>query len=462
MADIRRRQRCSGEEGGRAAMSFHLSPPSSFSSPEHVVSSRSSAALSSGCHVTDSPCSICLDSDSAYSLDSSWRDLIVSFRVPKVLPSALRYVPPVMNSGKSVRSFSCVRALAKRANLNWLRSHTPFVLACILIFLSQNSVSCLHLRHDASVFTAFVTHGPRLGRVTRTLATSPMRRRHGVCSSLQVRSALDMYRPAELILKEVKNVDGVDINIKLEGLGGNRRRISGGLFIEAPPRAIWDVLTNYNNLHEYIPNIAESGESVLSCATAQRQGPDRTGWSHIPDAEDNDEDRLGGHGGAVPAAQVLQGGVSGVHRVRGDLLHHELQGWEVRAGTAGAAMQGEVLSRAYLEYSVEALPLPILPIQLVQGKIKKEVPPMLAAVRTNANKYHSLRCRTLGPNWMDDVPVPTSTSYRKRLSSTNSIADDRPSYTAPGIESTKLYTIERAPSLPFTSLASGLLQAAHI
>ena len=69
-----------------------------------------------------------------------------------------------------------------------------------------------------------------------------------------------MYRPAELILKEVKNVDGVDINIKLEGLGGSRRRISGGLFIEAPPRAIWDVLTNYNNLHEYIPNIAESGE----------------------------------------------------------------------------------------------------------------------------------------------------------------------------------------------------------
>ena len=36
-------------------------------------------------------------------------------------------------------------------------------------------------------------------------------------------------------------------------------------------------------------------------------------------------------------------------------------------------LAGEAISRAYLEYSVEALPLPILPIQLVQGKIKKEV-----------------------------------------------------------------------------------------
>jgi len=42
-------------------------------------------------------------------------------------------------------------------------------------------------------------------------------------------------RPSSLILKEVKNYEGVNVDIKLEGLGGNRRRISGGLYIEAPP-----------------------------------------------------------------------------------------------------------------------------------------------------------------------------------------------------------------------------------
>ena len=40
-------------------------------------------------------------------------------------------------------------------------------------------------------------------------------------------AALSTGRKAELILKEVKSVDGVDVNIKLENLGGSRRRISG-------------------------------------------------------------------------------------------------------------------------------------------------------------------------------------------------------------------------------------------
>jgi hypothetical protein len=68
--------------------------------------------------------------------------------------------------------------------------------------------------------------------------------------------------------------------------------------------------------------------------------------------------------------------------------------------------QIEGAETSYLEYSVEALPLPILPILLVQGKIKQEVPPMLAAVRTNANKYHQLRTQTHGPYWMEDLPTP--------------------------------------------------------
>eukprot|EP00961_Rhodomonas_salina_P067768 909907-Rhodomonas_salina.2 len=42
---------------------------------------------------------------------------------------------------------------------------------------------------------------------------------------------------------------------------------------------------------------------------------------------------------------------------------------------------------------------------------------MLAAVRTNANKYHALRCSTLGENWMEDVPIPVSTAYKRRIGS---------------------------------------------
>ncbi len=65
-----------------------------------------------------------------------------------------------------------------------------------------------------------------------------------------------------LLIEEVKSVDGVEVFIRLEALEGNRRRISGGLLIDAPPRAVWEVLTNYSALSEYIPNIAESGARV--------------------------------------------------------------------------------------------------------------------------------------------------------------------------------------------------------
>jgi hypothetical protein len=45
--------------------------------------------------------------------------------------------------------------------------------------------------------------------------------------------AVSTDRKAELILREVKHVDGVDVNIKLENLGGSRRRISGELSAKA-------------------------------------------------------------------------------------------------------------------------------------------------------------------------------------------------------------------------------------
>jgi hypothetical protein len=60
------------------------------------------------------------------------------------------------------------------------------------------------------------------------------------------------------------------------------------------------------------------------------------------------------------------------------------------------------------------LPHPLLPVGLVQSKIRAEVPPMLAAVRTNANSYHALRVSTLGEGWMEEVPPPVSNVYRKR------------------------------------------------
>jgi len=248
-------------------------------------------------------------------------------------------------------------------------------------------------------------------------------------------------RQSELILQEVKTVDGVDVNIKLENLGGSRRRISGGLLIEAPPRAIWDVLTNYNSLHEYIPNIAASG-AVL---------------------QPNGRVRIEQVGVISPTLRITTKIVlEVVEEPFQKLTFSKVESREFLE-FEGTYSITRVNGGSYLEYSVEALPLPILPIVLVQSKIKQEVPPMLAAVRTNANKYNALRIKTLGPDWMEDLPVPVSESYRKKLDgSPNAVSDDRPRYSAPGLEDrgTTLYTLDNnPPSLPFTSLAAVLLQA---
>ncbi len=113
-----------------------------------------------------------------------------------------------------------------------------------------------------------------------------------------------------LLIEEVKSIDGIDVFIRLEGLGGSRRRISGGLLIEAPPRAVWDVLTNYSALSEYIPNIAESGSRVqpdgririeqVRRAPAPRPLPDslpcRSPCAHSPRAAAGESARARGTG----------------------------------------------------------------------------------------------------------------------------------------------------------------------
>ena len=161
---------------------------------------------------------------------------------------------------------------------------------------------------------------------------------------------------------------------------------SGGLAIEAPPRAIWDVLTDYNSLNEYIPNIAASG-AVL---------------------QPNGRVRIEQVGVISPTLRITTRIVlEVVEEPYRKLTFSKVESREfVEFEGTYSITQMDGADTSYLEYSVEALPLPILPIQLVQGKIKQEVPPMLAAVRTNANKYHQLRTQTHGPYWMEDLPVP--------------------------------------------------------
>ncbi|GJD07158.1 hypothetical protein Gasu2_15350 [Galdieria sulphuraria] len=63
----------------------------------------------------------------------------------------------------------------------------------------------------------------------------------------------------EKLIREVTEViSGIDIKVRLTSLGGRKRRISGGLDIEAPVKRVWDIMTDYEKLPDILPNIVES------------------------------------------------------------------------------------------------------------------------------------------------------------------------------------------------------------
>ena len=161
---------------------------------------------------------------------------------------------------------------------------------------------------------------------------------------------------------------------------------------QAPARAIWDVLTNYNSLHEYIPNIAASG-AVL---------------------QPNGRIRIEQVGVISPALRITTRIVLEVTEEPYErLIFSKVESREFVDFEGTYSISRALDGRSYLEYSVDALPLPILPVQLVQAKIRQEVPPMLAAVRLNANKYHALRVRPAPPR-PARLPAPAS---RRNLAS---------------------------------------------
>jgi len=167
----------------------------------------------------------------------------------------------------------------------------------------------------------------------------------------------------ELILDEIKTTDGVDVAMKLESLGGSKRRISGGILIEAPVRAVWDVLTDYNRLQEYIPNIADS--------RTIRQPNGRLYLEQVGVVSK----RIG-----LTSRILLD--VEEFPYSKLTFTRVESREFLEFMGTYTLTQRED--GNTYLYYSLEALPLPVLPIFIVQSRIRSSVPPMLLSVRSKA------------------------------------------------------------------------------
>ncbi len=155
-----------------------------------------------------------------------------------------------------------------------------------------------------------------------------------------------------------------EVALRVENLGGRRRRVSGGVDIAKSAQRVWDVLTRYECNELYMPNITKSEvERSLSGDIFLEQI------------------------GVISNKLGLKTRV--VMRVKEDfgnfcITFSKVEGRDFSEFEGGYQLRVIAPEKVRLEYEITAIPMPLFPVSLVERKIAKEVPGMLASVRQEA------------------------------------------------------------------------------
>jgi len=154
------------------------------------------------------------------------------------------------------------------------------------------------------------------------------------------------------------------IEYLMETIHLTKRRVSGSISIDAPARVVWDLCTAYEQQPDMIP-------SILS-HTVSREGDGRVFIDQLSLLSSKMNLRTEMRLEAIEevARQQLV-----LRRVSG----HGFMEFEARY-----ALSPGPGGKTTLRYSVELVPCPLFPLPLVERKIRKEVPKMLAAVNDRA------------------------------------------------------------------------------
>jgi len=160
--------------------------------------------------------------------------------------------------------------------------------------------------------------------------------------------------------QEVMMEGGSRITFAMENLHLTKRRVSGSVVVDAPAEAVWATVTDYERHPDFIPSIVShavsrdaNGEVTLEQVSLLSRKLNLRTQMRLRAVEDPKKlslllMRVSGHG-----FLEFEGRYSLVPRADG---------------------------KTALSYSVELVPCPIFPLPLVERKIRKEVPKMLAAV----------------------------------------------------------------------------------
>merc|ERR1719488_126232 len=143
------------------------------------------------------------------------------------------------------------------------------------------------------------------------------------------------------------------VDYQMERIHLTKRRVSGGILVEAPPEAIWECLTEYEKLPEIVPNILSNEVT------------------RYPDGRVSIE-RM-----QLETEMTLD---AQTDKARWELVLRRSAGHGFLEFEGVYTLQPRADGSTYLRYQVELVPCPIFPLPIVEDKIRREVPRMLVSV----------------------------------------------------------------------------------
>lgn len=171
-------------------------------------------------------------------------------------------------------------------------------------------------------------------------------------------------RPCATLLQDRQvTVGDALVALRVESMGGRRRRVSGGVDVAQPAQRVWRVLTSYDRNADYIPNIISS--------TVER-GPEGIFLEQVGIISNKLRLRT------TMLMSVKE------HRDELRISFTRLKARDFSSFEGVYKILDHGADACRLEYEVTAVPIPIYPVSLVERKITKEVPGMLAAIRKEA------------------------------------------------------------------------------
>lgn len=230
------------------------------------------------------------------------------------------------------------------------------VVSPALAFQAAAAVSTTRLRHTLPLSPRRPprpARRPRLAyRVVPTRLTAPAPANVLVDKEVLVPSTIpeDRHHP-------------VKVALRAEGFPARRRRVVGGVDIPVSKERVWAVLTAYARMEEYIPNI-------ISSTVEEKDGQLFLDQIGLISRKLGLKSRL--------LVRILE------DTSKGEIVFERVSARDFSQFVGKYFVKEDGDGGVRLDYEMDVVPFPLFPMAMVERKIFKEVPIMLAAVREEA------------------------------------------------------------------------------